>query len=110
MGSVDFLTHAQAERAPAPPPGHAAAVVRLAGALREPAEGLRQTLAGFEAGLINTGRASAIVRFYNEVEPHSETEPLAEAMTTINQGALVTLAEPGQRSRADDPLVRQDLV
>ncbi|HLS26551.1 MAG TPA: DUF222 domain-containing protein [Beutenbergiaceae bacterium] len=109
MGAVDFLTQAQSQEAPAPPPGHAAMMDRLGRALHDQDEPLRETLAGFEAGLINPTRAGAIVRFHHDVAAHSEPEPLSETMATINGGALDRVEEPAETDPGEyDPLARQD--
>lgn len=108
MGAVDFLTRAHSEHAPAPAPGHAASMARLGQALKDPPGALQGTLDGFEAGLISAARASRIVRFHHEVEPHSDPGPLAEAMETINEGALDTVAEPDSVIAEYDPLGRRD--
>ena len=111
MGDVDFLIRAESEDAPAPAPGHAATMARLGRALKDRSETLEETLAAFEAGLINTTRASAIVRFHHDVERHADPEPLAEAMKTINDGATDTVEEPADQELAEyDPLGRKDRV
>lgn len=60
-----------------------------------------ETLAAFDAGLMGPSRAAAIIRFHDEVKPHSTPEQLASAMGTINQGATDSHRPRGIRM---DPL------
>lgn len=101
MTAVDYLVKVASQYAPAPPRGQAIHTARIAETINNPCPGVENTLTGFEAGLISTSKASAIIQFHHEVEPISEAEALATTMKTINEGATDQVQPPDPNDQGD---------
>lgn len=98
LSAVDYLIRIAGQYAPEPSRGHALSTVRIAEALNSPALAVENTVAGFDAGLISASKASAVIRFHDDVAPVSDPQALASAMETINDGVtdqLLTNAPDG---------------
>ncbi|MGC0274617.1 DUF222 domain-containing protein [Pseudactinotalea sp. Z1739] len=94
MTAVDYLVKVASQYAPAPPRGQAIHTARIAETINNPSPGVQNTLAGFDAGLISTSKASAIIQFHDEVETISDAEALATTMKTVNEGAADQVENP----------------
>ncbi len=94
---VDWVTSCLHEMVPAPPPGHAAQVVRLAKA--QDVEAYEGLFARLGVGEVSVSKADQLVRFHQEVASVADPVSLAGVFEVLVQGASDTKelvpGEPG---------------